>query len=159
MKMYARCRNTIPPSGTKSPRLCLVVVFLVIRPVQVVVSIVIVNETDLIFVGLRVTGVAPFVSVWPRTTTAVTLFVNWTLQFCVAGFCLQQQTHTSGVHSVLSNKPIRSRSDISSVLVACANADDACRVVSSFTAQSAHLTGQRLALCSLSPQKVQQQFL
>jgi hypothetical protein len=86
--MYAHCRNTIPPSGTKSPQLCLVVAFLVIRPVQVIVSIVIVNETDLIFVGGRVTGVAPFVSIWPRTTTAVALFVDWALQFCVTGVLL-----------------------------------------------------------------------
>ena len=86
--MYALCRNTIPPSGTKSPRLCLVVVFLVIRPVQVVVSVVIVNETNLIFIGDGVTGVAPLVSVWPRTTTAVALFIDWALQFCVAGVLL-----------------------------------------------------------------------
>jgi hypothetical protein len=87
-EIYAHCRNTIPPSGTKSPRLCLVVAFLVICPVQVVVSIVVINETDLIFIGDGVTGVAPLVSVWPRTTTAVALFVDWALQFCVTGVLL-----------------------------------------------------------------------
>jgi hypothetical protein len=86
--MYALCRNTIPPSGTKSPRLCLVIAFLVIRPVQVVVSVVIINETDLVFIGLGITSMAPLVSVWPRTTTAVALFVDWALQFCVTGVLL-----------------------------------------------------------------------
>jgi hypothetical protein len=70
------------------PRLCLVVAFLVICPVQVVVSVVVVNETDLIFIGLRITGVAPLISIWPRTTTTLTLFVDWALQFCVAGVLL-----------------------------------------------------------------------
>jgi hypothetical protein len=87
-EIYARCHNTIPLSGTKSPRLCLVVAFLVIRPVQVIVSVVIVNETNLIFIGGRVAGVVPLVSVWPRTTTTITLFVNWALQFRVAGVLL-----------------------------------------------------------------------
>jgi hypothetical protein len=86
--MYALCRNTIPPSGTKSPRLCLVVALLVIRPVQVVVSVVVINETDLIFIGPGITSMAPLVSVWPRTTTAVALFVDWALQFCVTGVLL-----------------------------------------------------------------------
>jgi hypothetical protein len=31
---------------------------------------------------------APLVSVWPRTTTAVALFVDWALQFCVTGVLL-----------------------------------------------------------------------
>jgi hypothetical protein len=88
MKMYAHCRNTIPPSGTKSPRLCLVVAFLIIHPVQVIVSVVVINETDLIFIGGGVTGVASFVSVWPRTTTLVAFFVDWALQFCVTGVLL-----------------------------------------------------------------------
>jgi hypothetical protein len=83
--MYALCRNTIPPSGTKSPRLCLVVAILVIRPVQVVVSVVVIDETDLIFVGLGITSMTPLVSVWPRTTTTIALFVDWALQFCVTG--------------------------------------------------------------------------
>jgi hypothetical protein len=30
----------------------------------------------------------PLVSVWPRTTTAVALFVDWALQFCVTGVLL-----------------------------------------------------------------------
>jgi hypothetical protein len=63
-------------------------VFLVIHPVHVIVSVVVVNETDLIFVGDGVTGMTPLVSVWPRTTTPVAPFVNWALQFCVTGVLL-----------------------------------------------------------------------
>jgi hypothetical protein len=62
--------------------------FLVICPVQVVVSVVVVNETDLIFIEDGVTGVTPLVSIWPRTTTMFAPFVNWTLQFCVVGVLL-----------------------------------------------------------------------
>jgi hypothetical protein len=92
-----RCHDTIPLPGTKSA-----IAVLVICPVQVVVSIVIVNKSDLVVVGDGITGVMPLVPVWPRATTMVAPFVNWALQFCVAGVLLvATDTYLGGPFSPL----------------------------------------------------------
>ena len=62
IKLYS-C-DTIPLSSTKSPQLCLEIVLIVVHPVQIVVSIIIVDKTDLIISRMRVAHMMSFIPIW-----------------------------------------------------------------------------------------------